>query len=155
MSGASGSTGPLALGNLGAVGLLNNATRGEWLVIWDIRTVSIPNPIPATLITVDLNIGTGQNTGSLTFANSNNSLISFGSALPGIIWTLNVPGNELGNVFHSLAPLISDIYAYYVWPHDWPVCAIAPGDSVIAYSDANPYHDFSADFIYEVVPGGI
>lgn len=156
MSGAASSTGPLALGNLGAVGLINNATRGEWLVVWDVRIVVVPNPIPTGLIISDLSIGTGRNAGSLIIANNSSPLTSQTGQLPGTTWTLNSStGNAIGNIFNSVALITSGTYAYYLWDHEWPVAAIAPGDSLIAYSDANAYHDFGVSFLYEYLLGGL
>lgn len=155
MAGASSSTGALALGALGAVGLLNDSTRGEWFVIWDIQIVALPNPIGNTLIVSDIAICTGRLAGSLFSAGNNSSLISASGKNPGSTWRNNAPGNEIGAIFNSTTLINSGNTSYYVWPHDWPVCAIQPGDSVVAYSNANPYFDFGVGFIYEIVQGGI
>lgn len=155
MAGASSSTGVLALGALGAVGLLNDSTRGEWMVIWDVQILTVPNPIPSHLIIADLAIGTGRNAGSLFFAGDNGPLASAVATMPGSMWTNNSPGNEIGRIFNSVSLIVSGNTAFYQWVHDWPVCAIQPGDSVIAYSDADAYSDWGAGFIYEIVPGGI
>ena len=150
MAGAGASTGPLALGALGAVGLINDTADGKWLIIWDIQIVTVPNPIPNHLIIADLAIATGKLAGSLSFANSNSPLISVGGAQPGSTWTHNIPGNEIGQIFNSISLIPAGTMAYYQWPHEWPVCAIAPGDSVVAYSDADAYSDWGASFLYQV-----
>jgi len=154
MAGASGSTGPLGIGALGGVGLINNSTRGEWLVVWDIQIVNLPNPIPNQLIISDIAIATGRAPGSLLIPNNSNPLASNVASQPGTTWTVNSGGTELGAVFNSTTLLISGNYAYYQWVHEWPVCAIAPGDSVVAYSDGNAYHDFGVGYLYETVPAG-
>jgi hypothetical protein len=152
MAGAGSSTGPLGIGALGGVGLINNSQRGEWLVVWDIQIVVLPNPIPNALIIADLNICTGRAPGSLLIANNSNPLASNVARLPGTNWTVNSGGNELGAIINSITLLISGNYAYYQWLHDWPVCAIAPGDSAVVYSDGNAYRDFGVGYLYEVVP---
>lgn len=153
MAGASSATGPLAIGALGAVGLLNDTQAAEWMIIWDVRITSVPNPIPSHLIVADLVIGTGRNSGSLFSVGNNRPLVSFVAAMPGSTWTLNSPNNEIAKPFHSVTLIPSGNTANYEWPHEWPVCAIAPGDSVVAYSDADAYFDFAAEYIYEMFTG--
>ena len=155
MAGAASSTGNLALGALGAVGLINNATAGEWLVIWDVRVIALPNPIGTILMVADMAICTGRLASSLLIANNNSPLISFGGTIPGTNWTNNTSATEIGNIFNSVDLIYSSPTAYYTWGHDWPICGIAPGDSMVVYSDGSAYHDFGVSFIYEVVPGGI
>lgn len=155
MAGASGSTGPLALGALGAVALQNDSTAGEWMVIWDVQIVTVPNPIPNHLIISDLAISSQRLLGSLFFPGNNSPLFSSAAALPGSTWTHNSPGNEVGNIFNVPSLITSGNVAYYQWVHEWPVCAIQPGDSVVAYSDADAYQDFGVGFLYELVPGMI
>lgn len=150
MAGAAASTGVLALGALGAVGLINNSTDNQWLVVWDFQIVNVPNPVPTGIINVDLSICTGRNSGSFLIANNNSPVISQGPVLPGTNWTNNVPDSTLGQIFNSFALTLAGKYGFYFWNHDWPLCAIAPGDSVVAYSDANAYEDFSASFMYQV-----
>lgn len=153
MAGASSSVGGLGVGDLGAVALLNDSTQGEWFVVWDVQIVCVPNPIPSHLIISDLAICTGQLPGALFIKGNNSSLVSSVAALPGSTWTHNSPGNEIGNIFNSPSLITSGNVAYYQWPHEWPVCAIAPGDSVVAYSDADAYFEWGAGFIYEIVSG--
>lgn len=155
MAGAASSTGPLALGNLGAVGLINDSADGEWLVVWDVQVVAIPNPPAATLTVVDMAICQGRNAGSLLIANNSNPNISGGNKKPGTTWTLNVPGNELGAIFNSVSLIASGNTYFYQWLHEWPLCAIQPGDSFVCYSDANAYSDFGMNCLYEVVPRSI
>lgn len=150
MAGASSATGPLALGALGAVGLLNDSNANEWLVVWDFSITALPNPIPNHLIVADCVIGTGRNAGSLIIVGDNKPAISQGRSMPGSVWTLNVPSNEIAKPFNSVTLLTTGTYAFYLWNHDWPLCAIAPGDSLVAYSDADAYQDFAANFIYQV-----
>ena len=155
MCGASSSTGALALGALGAVGLLNDSTRGEWMVIWDVQIVTVPNPIPNHLIISDLAICNGTLAGSLFLKGNNSPLTSASPASPGSTWTNNTPGNEIGSIFNSVSLIPAGTMAFYQWVHDWPVCALQPGDSVVAYSDADAYNEWGAGFIYEIVPGGL
>jgi len=155
MAGASSGTGALALGSLGAVGLLNDSTRGEWFVVWDVQIVTVPNPIPSHVIIADLAISPQKNAGSLSIAGNNGPLASGVGTLPGSTWTLNIPGNESGRIFNSVSLITTGNVAYYQWVHDWPVCALQPGDSVVAYSDADAYFDWGAGFIYEILPGGL
>jgi hypothetical protein len=155
MNGAASSTGPLALGDLGAVALQNSCTNGEWMVIWDIQIVCVPNPFPNHLIISDLAIGPGMLAGALLNVNNNGPLVSGAPQAFGNTWTHNSPGNEIGNIFNSLTLIPAGNAAYYQWVHEWPVCAIQPGDSVVAYSDADAYEDFGVGYLYEIVPGGI
>ena len=155
MAGASSSCGGLALGALGAVGLLNDSTRGEWFVIWDVQIVTVPNPIPSHLIIADLAISPQKLAGSLSIAGNNSPLTSGVGTLPGSTWTHTSPGNIVGNIFNSVSLITTGNVAFYQWVHDWPVCAIQPGDSVVAYSDADAYFEWGAGFLYEIVPGGI
>ncbi len=155
MAGASSSTGPLGLGALGAVGLINDATRGEWLVVWDLWIVALPNPTANRLFVADMAICTGRLAGSSLIPNNSGPLASSVGSQPGTNWTNNAGGTELGNIFSSIDLISQSPQLTYRWVHEWPVCAIAPGDSVVAYSDGSAYFDFGVGYIYEVVPGGI
>jgi hypothetical protein len=149
MAGSSLGSGPVNFGDIHAVGLLNTAQRGEWLVIWDVQANARPTGGGATIFTVDFAIMHGQ-TGTSIGTEPNNPLASDVGALPGQVWG-DVPGNEVGGIFASLSLPANG----YQWVHDWPFCAIAPGDSVVGYSDANQAAFFGIAYIYEVVPNGI
>ena len=155
MVGAAFGTGALALGALGAVGLQNNSQRGEWFVIWDLYINTVPNPIPAHQIIADINITTGIPFNALIPPNEVNPITSASPSPPGQVWWFGTPGNESGKTFYSVPLITSGNVAYYQWFHEFPICAIQPGDSIAVYSDADAYTDWGVNFMYEVVPGGI
>jgi hypothetical protein len=155
MAGAAFGTGALALGDLGAIGLLNTSQRGEWFVIWDLFINTVPNPIPAHAIVADINIVSGRPFNALLPPPETNPITSDTATLPGQVWWFGGPGNESGKTFYSVTLITTGVVAYYQWVHDHPICAIKPGDSIAVYSDADPYTDWGVNFMYEVVPGGI
>ena len=155
MVGAAFGTGALALGQLGTVGLLNNAQRGEWFVIWDLFINTVPNPIPAHAIVADINIVPGVPFDALIPPPEVNPITSDSPSPPGEVWWRNAAGNESGKTFYSVSLITSGVVAYYQWVHEFPICAIKPGDSIAVYSDADAYTDWGVNFMYEVVPGGI
>lgn len=150
MYGTAYGVGPVPLGNIVASAVLNAQTRGEWLVIWDVQ-VFANGPFSSDGAVIDFAImqGTLQLT-DFQFEPAN-PLASSSPATPSQGWGFNDSAFEQGKVFASLQLPVSG----YQWPHDWPFAAIAPGDSVVVYSDSNPYHTFGAAWMFEVVPGGI
>lgn len=155
MVGASLGTGALGLGALGAIGLQNTSQRGEWFVIWDLFINTVPNPIPAHAIVADVNIATGIPFDALVAPPEVHPIISAAGTPPGLMFSRNTSGTELGTTFYSIPLITSGVVAYYQWVHEYPICAIQPGDSIITYSDADPYTDWGVVYMYEVVPGGI
>lgn len=149
MAGSSLGSGPVNFGDIHAVGLLNTSSRGEWLIVWDVAVNVRPNQALQTIFICDFAIMHGQ-TGASIGVEPNFPIASNVGALPGQVWG-DVPVNEVGQVFYSISIPPNG----YQWPHDWPFCAIAPGDSVVGYSDANNGSFFGIQYMYEVVPGGL
>jgi hypothetical protein len=149
MAGSAVGTGPLGIGDIGAIGLLNTATAGEWLVIWDVQVNIHPSSTASGQKVLDCAIRTGT-ASPLLFTEPNNPLVSAVGSGPGQVWAARTTA-ETGAIFFS-GVFPTDVYQ---WPHEWPFCAIQPGDSCVFYSDANAANDFSACFLYEVVPGGL
>lgn len=149
MAGSSLGSGPVNFGDIHAIGLLNTSQRGEWLVVWDVQVNVRPNLAAQTIFLVDFAIMHGQ-TGTSIGVEPNFSTTSDGATMPGEVWG-DIPVNEVGQIFYSIA-IPPDGYQ---WVHDWPFCAIAPGDSVVGYSDANAGSHFGIAYMYEVVPGGL
>lgn len=152
MYGASFAIGPVPLGALVGSGIYNGQTDGSWLVIWDVQ-VFTPGPFVATGAVVDFNIITGMLTDNADFAlEPSNPLCSATGLVPSTGWGfMDSNTNEQGLLFQSLSIPVNG----YQWVHDWPFCAIQPGDSVVAYSDSNAYNNWGASYTFEVVPGGI
>jgi hypothetical protein len=150
MYGTGYGNGPVPLGNIVGSGVFNASTRGEWLVIWDVQ-VNASGTFTSGLAIIDFSImhGTAQY-GGFQFQPAN-PLTSQTPATPSQGWGFNDSANEQGLVFGSYFLPVTG----YQWVHDWPFCAIAPGDSVVVYSDANQYHSFGAAWTFEVVPAGI
>jgi hypothetical protein len=72
--------------------------------------------------------------------------------VPSTGWGFKDPANnEAGPVIQSLSLPV----AGYNWLYDYPFAAIAPGDSLVCYSDSNAYNSFGAAYTFEVVPGGL
>jgi len=142
-------TGPLALGQIGALGLFNDTQQGEWLVVWDVELTIFANPPGTTFPIVDATLGSGF-TNTISLIHPSAPLVSSGAALSGFC-VGDRPLVESGKLFFSSAipP------AGYHWPHDWPFCAIQPGFSCTFYSDANPYYNFGLSIVWEVVAGDI
>src|SRR5258708_2930121 len=149
MAGSAVGTGPLGIGDIGAIGLLNTAQAGEWLVVSDVEVNIHPSSTGSGQRVLDCAIRTGT-AAPLLFTEPNNPLASPVASLPGQVWAA-VTGLEAGGIFFSgIFP--SDVYQ---WPHEWPFCAIQPGDSCVFSSDGNAANNFSCSFLYEVVPGGL
>ena len=149
MFGSAVGTGPLGIGNIGAIGLLNTATAGEWLVVWDIQVNIHPSASGSGQRVLDCAIRHGT-ASPLLFTEPNNPLASAVGSGPGQVWAATTNFEAGGIFFSGVFP--TDIYQ---WPHEWPFCAIQPGDSCVCYSDALAANNFSACFLYEVVPGGL
>ena len=149
MAGSAVGTGPLAIGEIGAVGLLNTAHAGEWLVVWDVQINIHPFNTASGNRILDCAIRTGA-VSPLLFTEPSRPLASAVASLPGQCWAASTDFEAGGIFFSGVFP--SDVYQ---WPHEWPFCAIQPGDSCVVYSDADPANDFSVNFLYEVVPGGL
>jgi hypothetical protein len=150
MAGGAGGTSPVSFGTVIAVGLQNNARAGEYLVVWDIQVYASPAGTKTSINTINCGIMGGR-TGAFFGTQPTAPLVSQTPSLPGIIWVDN-PGFAIPAplFFSNSLPTIG-----YQWPHDWPFCAIAPGDSLVVYTDANASDFFGVNFMYEVVPGGI
>jgi hypothetical protein len=149
MFGSAVGTGPLGIGDIGAIGLLNTGSAGEWLVVWDVQVNIHPSASGSGQRVLDGAIRRGTES-SLLFTEPNNPLASAVASGPGQVWAA-ITGFEAGGIFFSgIFP--ADVYQ---WPHEWPICAIQPGDSLVFYSDGSAANNFSAMFLYEVVPGGL
>jgi hypothetical protein len=143
--------GPVALGDIWAVGLQNNGRASEWLVVWDVQITTSLAGKSTSIEIADCTIMHGNTGPSAHFQSGQlGPLCSQVAAGPGLSW-LDIPSQEQGVLFQSLGLPLQG----YQWPHDWPFCAIGPGDSLVVFSDANPSNHFGASFIYEVVPGTI
>jgi len=152
MYGAAFGIGPVALGALVGSGINNAQTRGEWLVIWDVQ-VFATGSFPASGAIVDINIISGTPSSNVGYqVQPSNPLISSNRGIPSFGWGFkDSAANEAGLNFLSLALPVNG----YQWVHDWPLCGIQPGDSVVAYSDGSAYNHWGATWVFEVVPGGI
>ena len=149
MYGTGFGVGPVALGNIAASGVFNNQQNGEQLVIWDVQ-VSASGAFASGLAIIDFSIMTGtQQLTDFQFEPAN-PLCSGNPVIDSKGWGFMDSAQEQGKVFLSAFLPVSG----YQWVHDWPLCSIAPGDSVVVYSDANQYHSFGATWIFEVVPNG-
>ncbi len=152
MYGASFGIGPVPLGDLVGSGVVNRQTSGDWLVIWDLQ-VFAAGSFPAPGAVFDLNIIQGTQ----SFYNNYQvepsfPATSFTPTIPSAAWGfMDGAANEASKPFYSLSLPVNG----YQWVHDWPLCALAPGQSVVAYSDANAYQAWSAAWLFEVVRGGI
>src|SRR5713101_1814347 len=73
-------TGPLAVGQIGAVGLFNNTNKGEWLIVWDLRINLFSAGSALDIVDGTLGLGFTQSVG---LANPGAPLISTGAAPPG------------------------------------------------------------------------
>ena len=124
-------------------------------MIWDLFINTFPNPIPNHEIVADINITSGIPFDALRVANEVHPIISATGTPPGLMWSRNTPGNESGTTFYSVTLITSGVVAYYQWVHEFPICAIQPGDSIAVYSDADAYTDWGVNFMFEIVPGGI
>lgn len=150
MYGTSFGNGPVPLGNIAASAIFNGQS-GDWLVVWDVQ-VFANGAFSADGAVIDFAIMTGVLDFYVDFQFEPAWPLASGSpAIRSQGWGFNDSANEAGKIFASLQLPVSG----YQWPHDWPFCAIAPGDSVVVYSDANQYHTFGAAWMFEVVPGGI
>lgn len=152
MYGTAFGVGPAALGELVASAVYNGQQDGAWLVIWDVQVFANGN-FAAVGAVVDFDIIHGTQSGAANYqVEPALPVISNGIAIKSFGWGFTDPNNnEAGKPF--LNPDIP--VGGYQWPHDWPLCAIAPGDSIVAYSDANAYNTWGATWLFEVVPGGI
>jgi hypothetical protein len=152
MYGGAFGTGPIPLGNLVASGIFNGQTDGGAIVIWDVQVFYTGTP-PATGAVVDIDIIHGTQSGAVNYQVED--VLPITSQKPSIksfAWGFNDPANnEAGRPFFN--PNIPT--TGYQWIHDWPLCTVLPGDSVVAYSDANAYTTWGATWLFEVVPGGI
>lgn len=150
MFGCSFGIGPVATGDIVASGVLNAETDGSWLVIWDVQVFATGSfTAPGAVIDFCIMHGT-QQLHDFTFEPAN-PLCSNTPRVPSTGWGFMDSANEQGLLFQSLSLPVNG----YQWVHDWPFCAIAPGDSVVVYSDASAYNSFGAAWTFEVVPGGI
>jgi hypothetical protein len=151
MYGGSFGIGPVPLGNLIASGIYNGQQGGAWLVIRDLQ-VFATGSFPATGAVVDIDIIHGTQSGAVNYTVE--PVLPCTSQSPSIksfAWGFSDPNNnEAGTPFLNPDIPVSG----YQWVHDFPLCAIAPGDSVVAYSDANAYNTWGAAWLFEVVPGG-
>jgi hypothetical protein len=144
--------GPVALGDLVGSGVFNAQTDGSWLVIWDLQLFANGSP-PAVGWVFDLNIIHGTQSFYHDY--------SFNTALPVCSQTKQIPSGGWGFMDSAANEASLPFLNYslpvggYQWVHDWPLCAIAPGDSIVAYSDANAYNTWGATWVFELVPGGI
>src|SRR5216684_2670500 len=84
MAGSSFGVGPVALGDIIAVGLQNTADDGSWLVIWDVQVFTRPSGAASVLV-VDFAIMGGR-TGSFFADEPTNPLTSRAGKLPGVVW---------------------------------------------------------------------
>jgi hypothetical protein len=152
MYGTAFGIGTVPLGALIGSGVFNAQTRGEWLVIWDVQVFATGSFAAAGAV-VDINIMTGTQSANTGYQKQPaNPLISANTTIPSFGWGFKDSAtNEAGLNFLSLQIPVNG----YQWVHDWPLCAIQPGDSVVAYSDSNAYQNWGATWIFEVVPGGI
>lgn len=144
--------GPVPLGNLVASAVFNAQTDGSWLVIWDVQ-VFATGSFPAGGAVIDFCIirGTQPNAAGHQIEPSV-PITSYTASVPSYGWGFSDPANnEAGPVFASPHLPVNG----YQWVHEWPLCAIAPGDSIVVYSDSNAYNSFGATWIFEVVPGGL
>lgn len=152
MYGASFGISPVPLGNLVGSGIVNRQTSGQWLVIWDLQ-VFAAGSFASVGAVFDLCIIQGtQSIYSNYQVEPSFPTTSFTQTIPSAGWGFSDgAANEASKPFYSLSLPVGG----YQWVHDWPLCAIAPGQSVVAYSDANAYNSWAAAFMFEVVPGGI
>jgi hypothetical protein len=147
MSGGGGGGFSLALGEVGAVGLLNNTTQGEWLVVWDVQVYANPAGTTTSVSLIDFLFVTGIPPPlTVTTQATGSALLDQQAQLPGIVWS-----NKL-NFEQGLIVLSPSLPAGgYQWVHDWPIAFIAPGDSFYVASDSNPTQTFGANYVWEVV----
>jgi hypothetical protein len=152
MYGGAFGIGPAALGDLVASGIYNGQQDGASLVVWDVQ-VFYTGTAPSTGAVVDFDIIHGAQSGAFDYqVEPVQPATSQGRAIKSFAWGFKDPNNnEAGKPF-----LNPDIPVNgYQWVHTWPLCAIMPGDSIVAYSDANAYTTWGATWLFEVVPGGI
>ncbi len=150
--GASFGIGPASIGDLVGSGIVNRQASGDWLVIWDLQ-VFAAGSFAAVGAVFDLCIIQGtQSQNSNYQVEPSFPANSFAPTIPSSAWGFkDAAANEASKPFYSLSLPVGG----YQWVHDWPLCAIAPGQSVVAYSDTNAYNSCGAAFMFEVVPGGI
>lgn len=149
MAGSGGGLSPVPQFSIVAVGLQNNSQAGEWLVVWDVQVYANPAGDISHINIINFSIMNGQ-TGHSQGTEPNNPLASGVGALPGFVW-IDEPSFNPGKIFSTPALPAQG----YQWPHDWPIAAIAPGDSLVVFSDAQPTNTFGVNYLYEVVLGGI
>jgi len=151
MYGGSFGIGPVALGDLVASAIYNGQPDGAFLRVWDVQVFATGN-FAAVGAVVDFDLIHGTQSGAVNYqVEPVLPCTSQGPSIKSFAWGFQDPNNnEAGKPF--LNPNIP--VGGYQWVHDWPLCTIAPGDSVVAYSDANAYNTWGATWLFEVVPGG-
>jgi hypothetical protein len=137
----------LSLGDIGAIGLLNNSNIGEWLAVWDVQVYANPAGTVSSVSTIDFLFYKGIVTPiTVTVQNTGGSLVDQQGQLHGIVWA-NKINFELGQFTYSLSLPPQG----YQWVHNWPMAYVAPGDSWYVASDGSATQQFSACFTWEVV----
>jgi len=124
------------------VGLFNNSTDGSVLVVWDVEVKATPSAAQTPEFVRELLIQ-GQLSGAL-------SPVYQLQVAAQTAWGQITANNPYSNPHGELAsfPIQNEVWK---WGHEWPMCALLPGYSLVMVSDNNGSAIWGVSFIWESV----
>lgn len=130
------------LGTNNGAGLFNDARDGSMLVVWHLEASirAVASPSTQQLFTLGFLNG---NAGAIT--TQGQPLDTSQPWLGGSCFAIPGGASLTTNDFMDLSVLTG----YWTWPHDYPICVVRPGQSLICNA-FGPVQDWDVNFLWEV-----
>jgi hypothetical protein len=126
-------------------GLVNDAGQGQALVVWHLEAFARLVAAPTTIQLLTLYLYTGA---PLAVTIPGQPLDTNQAFQGGSCWNIPQAANPPNS---SLLPFLDVPMSPtgWRWEHDWPICVVRPGISLLAYM-FGPVQDVDVSFVWEV-----